>query len=123
MGSSSLDENQQIILASVDEIKLYPLIRALASDYENVFSIDLNTGDMELFRYNGQPVDMASRYRSYTSFEQAITVYVDHHVMPDDQQMILQQTSLAHLKEKLKEVETMMVHYRVLRDGQEHYYL
>ncbi|MCQ2558931.1 MAG: GGDEF domain-containing phosphodiesterase, partial [Oscillospiraceae bacterium] len=64
-----------------------------------------------------------SRYRGYTSFEQAIAVYVDHHVMPEDQQLILQETSVALLKEKLKTTETMQVHYRVLQDGQEHYYL
>lgn len=108
--------------ASAEDLRNLSLVKALTVDYYDVFSVNLNDGVMTLYRHNGKALGPDSIYKQITSYEQGIEDYIKHHVIPEDQEMLREKSSISYLKEALKKSEFIMIHYRVFWNNEIHYF-
>lgn len=119
-------ENEAAFAATLpttaEELKNLALVKALTVDYYDVFSVNISTGDMTLYRHNGKPLSADSIYKQITSYQQGIEDYIRNHVYPEDQAMMREKTTLEYLTSMLESAESIMIHYRVLWQNEIHYF-
>lgn len=107
---------------SAEELKQLSLIKALTIDYYDVMSVSLSDGRMKLYRHNGKAVDLASVYGQLDSYLDGLENYIEKYVYPDDQENMRACGSLEYIKNQLMQQESFSVHYRVILNGELHYY-
>ena len=104
-----------------DELRNLALIKALTTDFYDVFTVDLNTDEMVLFRHKGKPADRASDYK-VTSYSTGIERYIQRHVIPEDREMMRRKLQLPYIIDHLKKTESITIHYRVFWQEAVHYF-
>ena len=107
---------------SSEDLKNLALIEALTVDYYDVFSVDLENGELLLYRQNGISQGADSVYKAINDYEKAVTRYIDKDVLAEDRARVRKETSLSYIREKLEKAESFIVHYRVLFDGKLRYF-
>ena len=98
------------------------LIKALGADYEDVFSVNLTSGTISLYRHENKPVDTNSIYRSIVSYQKGIEDYANKYVYHEDKETFLLQNNLKYIKEELTYKESFRTHYRVVINDEIHHY-
>ncbi len=107
---------------SPEELKTLELIKALTSDYYDVFSVNINDGGMILYRLNGKALSQDSVYRGTISYADGLENYIQKYVHPDDQEMLREACALSDIGIYLRQIESRTLHYRVILRGELHYY-
>lgn len=107
---------------SEQELKNLALIKGLTSDFYDVFSVQLRNSSLVLYRLNGKPLDPDSIYRGVMSYEEEMENYIQKYVHPDDQESLRNACRLSQLQETLKTTESVVLHYRVLLNGELHHF-
>ncbi|MBQ0000051.1 MAG: GGDEF domain-containing protein [Clostridiales bacterium] len=122
---STVDNEDQIrttLPTSTEELRALSLIKALTSDYSDVFSVNVKDGGMTLFRLNGKALSADSVYRGTISYAEGIENYIQKYVIQEDQERLRQACALSTLEKDMKEQEVQILHYRVILKGELHYY-
>ncbi len=96
------------------------LIKALTSDYYDVFSVRMSDQSTRLFRHNSQPVETAEdNSQIYSEVNER---YISHYVLPEDREEMRENSRLENIIELLRKSESVTLHYRVLLNGELHYF-
>ena len=98
------------------------LVKALTTDYYDVFSVRLSTGKITLYRHNKKPLDPESVYKKIIDYSSAIENYIVHHVHPDDQDEMREKSSLSYISGELRHRDSFELHYRVILRNEIHYF-
>ena len=107
---------------STTELHNLSMIKALTLDYYDVFSVNLKTDRISLYRHDGKAVEPESVYKEIVSYRTGIENYISRHVLAEDQEMMRKKNSLDHIRRQLEKRESFNVHYRVLLSGEIHYF-
>ncbi len=99
------------------------VFNALADTYLNVYLIGYDTGTLEILKLNGYVTSGlekgSRRVYDYTSVQRQ---YVSERVHPKDQAMMYEAISLEEIKRKLSREHEYSGNYRILSNGETHYY-
>ena len=107
---------------TAEELKNLALIKALTVDFQDVFSVNIGTGKISLYRHDSKPVEEGSPFRNIVQYDQEVKKYADRYVCDDDKEQFLEKTALDYVREKLKTAESYKIYYRVKLNGETHYY-
>lgn len=99
------------------------IIQSLSRNYLDVLLLDVRTNAASIIKSKsilttGLPQTDSGDY----PFDRLIDKYIRENVHPDDAVMLRQATRLSHVQEQLAQEQEYVGTYRVLRDGNAHYY-
>ncbi|MDD6051283.1 MAG: response regulator [Clostridiales bacterium] len=100
------------------------IIDALSREYHSLFKVDSRTGAIALYRTDGIGMDsaMLRGLLSNGSYEDVLGKYIEHFIVPEDQQRIRESSRLSVLMEKVPEVGLYKQGYRRNINGVLTYY-
>ena len=107
---------------SQEGLQKLALVKALTVDYYDVFSVELSTDRMTMYRHNGQLLDESSAFRN-TLYSDGMESYINRYVVEEDRGWMREQNALPALREQLKTSEAVVYHYRVIWKGEVHHFL
>ncbi len=114
------EERQQYERELKEQLAVF---NALADTYLNVYLIGYDTGTLEILKLNGYVTSGlekgSRRVYDYTSVQRQ---YVSERVHPKDQAMMYEAISLEEIKRKLSREHEYSGNYRILSNGETHYY-
>lgn len=88
-------------------------IRALSEDYLIMCSFDLNSGEGELLRISDEAdEELHEIFGSTLAYEKVLQTYVEHRVLPDDQDMLLSILARDAVQQELEERNRLTATYR-----------
>ncbi len=99
------------------------IVAALSRDYYNIFKVDLNSGSVVILKLDGyvtKGMDKPSD-KSYP-YDVLYKQYIKDRVYSEDQPAMLEAMSLQTVREKMHELDEYVSSYRVLDNGEVHYY-
>lgn len=105
-----------------NELRNLALIKALTLEYYDVFSVDLESEQVTLYRHDGKAIDVTSVYNQKMIYSDAIEAYISKYVHPEDVEKVRKRSELSYIANKLKTTESFAIHYRVAYKGEVHYY-
>lgn len=118
------DNRYAITLPSrAEELNYLGLIKGLTSDYYDVFSVRVDDGSVIIYRLKGKPLESDSVYAGELTYTEEIENYIQKYVVADDREMLRKACDLTTIKETLKDAESIVLHYRVILDGEIHYFV
>ena len=90
------------------------IIDALSREYHSLFKVDSKTGSISLYRTDGLGMNPAMLQGLMTggSYEDVLQKYIDHFIIPEDQERIRESSRLSVLMEKVPEVGLYKQGYR-----------
>lgn len=100
------------------------IIEALGRDFVNVFQVDLKKNIAKVIKLEGYVttgLDKENSDASYFYYDICKT-YIKERVHPEDAKKMLGRMSPEHVKEQLKSSDVYTEIYRILVDGEVHYY-
>lgn len=98
------------------------LISALADDYLNVYRAIPDEGTVDVIKLDGYVTDDIKDSWEGLSYVGMLDTYTRNRVYIEDQAMFKSDLSLEHIKEVFKEKNIFQGRYRVLENGEIHYY-
>lgn len=99
------------------------IVDALSRDYYNVFKIDINTGFVVILKLDGYVTKgMDKPSDKQYPYEMLYRQYIKDRVYIEDQSAMLDEMSLNTVREILKYQDEYVASYRVLDNGEIHYY-
>lgn len=99
------------------------IFNALGKDYLNIYLIDPNTNTATILKLDGYvtgSIDIEKRRE--ISYYDTCKLYIDERVHPDDKKMMLEAMQLETVMKKLEENCEYVSSYRIIEDGETHYY-
>lgn len=99
------------------------IFNALGKDYLNIYLIDPNTNTASILKLDGYVVgsiDIGKRRE--ISYYDTCKQYIDERVHPDDRKMMLKAMKLETVLKKLEENGEYVSTYRIIENGETHYY-
>lgn len=99
------------------------IFNALGKDYLNIYLIDPNTNTATILKLDGYvtgSIDIEKRRE--ISYYDTCKLYIDERVHPDDKKMMLEAMKLETVMKKLEENCEYVSSYRIIEDGETHYY-
>ncbi len=99
------------------------IVNALSRDYYNIFKIDLKTGKVVILKLDGYVTKgMEGPSEKQYDYNVLYKQYVTDRVFSEDIPMMMDAISLKTVEEKLKDREEYVASYRVMDNGEVHYY-
>ena len=111
------ERNTQLAFATQASV-----IGALAENYSNVFVIHPETDRAEIIKLESYVTDGITRETKSFPLSQIVSNYVRDRVYPEDRQALLAELSSEKLIETFAEAEDTDYSYRILVDGEVHYF-
>ncbi len=106
-----------------DEIEFQSAFDVFASGFQNVFRIDLEDGIAKMFKLDGfiaEGIDETDN--RFFPYEKVLKQYISSRVHPEDRQMLYEKLGINSLREKFKTKQVHVGNYRILVDGEVHYF-
>jgi signal transduction histidine kinase/ActR/RegA family two-component response regulator len=102
----------------------YDLLFALSREYGNVYFVDLDQNNFEVYRMNNfVPISVQKAIKeSKKYYDYCISAYIEENVYKSDQPMMTNALSAKNIKEELKHKDYFVCNYRVLRNQEIIYY-
>lgn len=107
---------------SAEDLKNLALVKALTVDYYDVFTVNLVNDNVTMYRHNGKPIASDSEFKQPKSYTEGLEEYISRYVLDEDRDMLREKCSPDYLRETLKEKESFVIQYRVLLQGEVHYF-
>ena len=99
------------------------IVETLSRDYYNIFKINPRTGDVVILKLDGYVTKgMEGAGDKVYSYEVLYKQYVKDRVYSEDQEWMYDAISLATINSKLKDTPEYVSSYRVMDNGEVHYY-
>lgn len=109
---------------STDELTNLALVKALTSDYADVFAVDMITEEVTVFRQNGKAL-----YNEYEASRQQglnyvteMEAYAKKYIPEEERAEFCAQNSMDYITKQLRTEENFTIHYQVYLNGEKHYY-
>ncbi|MGN1381179.1 MAG: EAL domain-containing protein [Eubacterium sp.] len=122
---STVGENAEFaatLPASFDDLKQLAIIQALTDEFCEVFSVNLSTLKMSVYRDDKGNEQDHNIFPYPDSYEENTQAYVSIFVKEEDRERVFRQSSIENILEQLKSKESFSFHYRTETDGDVHYY-
>ena len=98
------------------------LIQALAIPYENIYTVDADTGEAVCYRMGRAMNDRYGHKFAVGDYAVNISAYVENDVLEEDRHLFRRIRSTAGVNELLADKKTYYFNYRVFRDGRLQYF-
>ena len=97
---------------------------ALSQEYHSLFKIDVQTGKMSLYRTDGigMETELLEELMEMGSYEEVLSQYIDHFIVPEDRDRIRESSGLGVLMERVPDVGLYKQGYRRYVNGVISYY-
>ncbi len=105
-------------------LRLLEIINILGDDYTNIYSVNRESQQIEIYRYRNQMTGVKEEInkKKPRPYESAMKSYIENNVAPEDKQKLERETDFDTVCERLEKVPSFTVHYRVKRNGTILYY-
>ncbi|MCQ2409117.1 MAG: response regulator [Clostridia bacterium] len=116
--------NDETIKAEEEKARHFEIINVLASDYDSVTFVNLNTNSIEPYSISSSdiPERMGVTIDSNISFVNVMRAYIDNVVYADDRENFSDTVKIANLKEELSNKKSFTYVYRVENEGDIRYW-
>ncbi len=99
------------------------LFNALARDYLNVYLIDVEADTVQVLKLDGYITrGLENNKKTVYPYHEICKNYIERRVHPEDREMMHEAMSAENLKRQLATKSEYMGSYRVIDDGETHYY-
>ncbi|MCR5267532.1 MAG: GGDEF domain-containing protein [Lachnospiraceae bacterium] len=99
------------------------IVAALSRDYYNIFKVDINNGTVVILKLDGYVTKgMDQPSEKVYPYDVLCNQYITDRVYPEDQPAMFKAMSFETVREKMREVDEYVSSYRVLDNGEIHYY-
>lgn len=106
-----------------DENRQSQMLQALSMDFNSVYFVDLDTGLAVSYRMND---DITRRYGPLMtgdfSYEERMRQYIQEVVYEPDRKLLIEESAISALKEKMSKEPSYYVNYRTMRGGRTEYF-
>lgn len=104
--------------------KLQDVVLGLASDYQVIYLVNLNTNDYEVFGESGEYRDKISTHFDRTqNFFADLLSNIERVIAPEDSEEVKLQLSKEYITQELSDKRTYSFNYRLIVNGEYRYYL
>ena len=110
------------LLSSEEGERLLGVINVLGRDFVNIYSVDIRTQKIEIYRYRNAEVGVREAQQTDAPYDTARKNYIERNVLPEDQTKLMDAMELSYVTKRLRKVPQFIVHYRVMRKGQVQYF-
>lgn len=99
------------------------IVNALSRDYYNIFKIDISTGEVVIIKLDGYVTKgMEGPGEKTYPYDVLYKQYIKDRVYSEDIPALLQAMNLETVKKKLSDIDEYVSSYRVMDNGEIHYY-
>ena len=122
---STVGQREQLakeLPTDVEGLRLLGVINALSKDISNLYEVNRQTREVTVFRSTAVAKGQVDEHLMASGYDAAMDAYIAHNVHPDDQDEMRRVTAFESLCQALSTDDSVTYHYRVLRDGETHYY-
>lgn len=103
-------------------LRLLGVINALSKDISGLYEVNRESRAVTVYRAEGKLIGAIEENQKVLIYEEAMEDYISHSVHPDDQGGMRKITEFDSLCETLSNEDSVIYHYRVLMDGEVHYF-
>ena len=105
------------------ELQRLSLVKALTSDYLDVFAIDLNDESIIVYRFDGKEItDSNPLHEKFKSYSDSINEHIEKYIYEGDRKKVEKEWKLENILKKLSDTDSFTSKYRVSLDNEIHYY-
>jgi len=124
--STLLSEQEQKIQDLIEKydgehIRRLEVIEGLSINYESILYADLDSDKVFPYRLSSRTNLQFNEKYKVLAFQWYASNYVNTWVHPEDRELVSKETAPDYIREKLSEIKTYYVNYRVLKDGRIQY--
>ncbi|MEE1194469.1 MAG: EAL domain-containing protein, partial [Phascolarctobacterium sp.] len=112
----------QRLAADAENMHIMGIINTLSGDVSDLYEVNIATREVKVYRSAGKALGVIEEIKKAPVYEAALEAYIAQNVHPDDMEEMRQVADLANIRHMLEDSESFFYHYRVLRDGEVHYY-
>ena len=112
----------QRLAADAENMHVMGIINTLSGDVNDLYEVNIATREVKVYRSAGKALGVIEEIKKTLVYEAAMEAYIAQNVHPDDMEEMRQVADLANIRHMLEDSESFFYHYRVLRDGEVHYY-
>ncbi len=106
----------------LDNLQLLGVINVLCNDYTRIYSVRRSDHHVQIFRFADRAAGVRDFIYTDGTYETAVDTYIKQNVFIEDQSRLQRAMEFENVCERLQKVPQFVVHYRVLRNGEIHYY-
>lgn len=111
----------QTLPTTSDELRNLALIGALTVDYRHVLAVDTSTRRGTFYRKFGRSIEGGSGSAAEFDYEELLDQWIPTYVHKDDRARVRKDAQLDSIERVLSHNEAVVIHYRVVADGELHY--
>ena len=111
-GQEKRPDNDRLVLEMAD------IISILGDDYRNIYCVDRETYNIEIYRYENDTVGVREVLKENRPYNRAIQMYIEENVFKDDKEKMKVAMDLDNVCSRLQQVPHFSVHYRVKRNSE-----
>lgn len=112
----------QRLAADAENMHVMGIINTLSGDVNDLYEVNIATREVKVYRSAGKALGVIEEIKKTPVYEAALEAYIAQNVHPDDMEEMRQVADLANIRHMLEDSKSFFYHYRVLRDGEVHYY-
>ncbi len=106
----------------LDNLQLLGVINVLCNDYTRIYSVRRSDHHVQIFRFADRAAGVRDFIYTDGTYEPVVDTYIKQNVFIEDQSRLRRVMEFDNVCERLQKVPQFVVHYRVLRNGEIHYY-
>lgn len=106
----------------LDNLQLLGVINVLCNDYTRIYSVRRSDHHVQIFRFADRAAGVRDFIYTDETYEPVVDTYIKQNVFIEDQSRLRRAMEFDNVCERLQKVPQFVVHYRVLRNGEIHYY-
>ena len=100
----------------------FDVINVLGNDFSNIYSVDCESQNVEIYRYDNQSVGVKEALQEKCPYKTAVQKYIEFDVFTADKKKMQVAMDFDRICARLREVPHFTVHYRVKRNGRIQYF-
>ena len=113
---------EQKVFSELGSIQQAEIINALCRNFNSIYYIDVDQDEVYAYKINTAVYHILSDViRVVSGYTKVMELYVRKTVLPEDQENMLEETSIENLRRQFRSKDTYQYDYRIVRDGQVKY--
>ena len=99
-------------------MQITDVINILSNDFSNIYCVDCNDQNIEIYRYENCDVGVEDAMKSKKPYKTAMKRYIEDNVLLEDQEKMTIATELDNVCNQLQLESQFTIHYRVKRNNE-----
>lgn len=104
------------------ELKNLSLLKGFTTDYYDVYTLEISTGEITIVRQSGEAIGIEAGFQQKLEYGPLMDLYICNNIHPEDQERMREQLELDYVQNQLQKKEYVTYHYRVYRGEEIHYF-